>query len=196
MKKYILIACIIMTGILFITGCKPPDKPPLSEAEANTMISEVSIAVQAETQEAMTEAIAGAMEGRQPVVRTDYIVNYTNDAETVIITGTLSFDEDDGDGDTDIFPVDYTMIVVFDNYVPVIPGDVTFIDGTTTSTVHMESYTHFTSSYSGDFTTVYKGEEYECSWLIDTTITDTTIEYSGTYTVDDYSYTYSGTYNY
>jgi hypothetical protein len=179
MRKNTIVLCAIIIGVIFITGCDNSDSPPLSKKEANVMISEVSLAVNAEAGQAMADAMSKSK------VLEEYEINYTNETGTVVITGAITCD------DTDYYPVHYNMEVLFINYVPELSGNVTLIDGSTTTTLDQESATNLSYSFSGDFTVVYKGEEYECSWSCEMTINDDDIDYSGSYTVDGYTYSYT-----
>jgi len=87
--------------------------------------------------------------------RNECNVDYSNDSESVIITGTLTYDSDDTDGDSDIYPVYYIMNISIINFVPVSNENIEVINGSLTSLMEMESIINYNSSFSGNFSTVY-----------------------------------------
>ncbi|MBN2533292.1 MAG: hypothetical protein JXB88_10390 [Spirochaetales bacterium] len=182
MKKTIILLCIIIISVILSTGCSTDSSsPPLPKEEASEMMQEISVAVQTETTNAMIEAISEPVKA-QTRVPEYYEINYTNTEGTVVITGSLTYDIENP------YLHNYTMNVALVNHVPV-GGDVSLLNGSMTIILIAESEDNLYLSYTGDFTVVYKGEEYECSWEYEVTMNGSNVEYSGSYTVNDYTYT-------
>ena len=49
----------------------------------------------------------------------------------------------------------------------------------------------FTATYTGNFNISYQGTAYDFSWVIDISVTSSTYSFTGSFTIDGQTYTYS-----
>jgi hypothetical protein len=171
MKK--ILAAVLIAGItLFFFGCPPADSPPLSQSDSQIMMTEATTMVYMELLNAITRSPRGSD-----------TIDYHNDDWSVVITGTFTYD------DENTYPMTYTLSCVISDFVPA-SVNITLINGTLDSFITYPDETSFTYTYDGSLSIVYKGKTYSCEWDFYMSMSGSEFEYSGTYTISGYEYSW------
>lgn len=100
-------------------------------------------------------------------------------------SGSVTFD------DVTVFPLLIGIDFTWNNFVS--SANLTLVSGTCSIDAEMNSQTSMTLSIDGAFDVTYNSTPHEIAWHINSTVNGSSIAYSGTYTVDDVTYSYSGT---
>lgn len=108
-------------------------------------------------------------------------INYSNSLGTLVVTGTSSYNLNTG-----IIAID--LLIKFINFTT---QDGTIIDGSTSFDLDITSATS-TIKYNGSFTMKYQGKTYPFTWNITAAVANNKATFTGTYTVNGVSYTYTG----
>jgi hypothetical protein len=185
MKKSILISVLMIVVFLIVT-C---DMPPLSEQEARQMMQESFTAIQTELWNAMVEII---LTPNKMVSRGSYTDSYTNADGTLTITVTVTT------SDTSFFPISWDGTIQFVDFHTHTENDAV-LNGTVALTGSMSEDLSGWLTYNGDLSIVWKDTSYDVTWDIDCVISvnidagTLTVNYSGTYTINGYEYTFDYT---
>ena len=168
-----------------LVGCSHPGaySTPPSNSQAQSMNAAVITAVGA--------AFSGSGSPPLSIVGTSkmysglYIprASFSYTGATYSITGS-----DNQSGGTVTYPETFTLTITFSGYTA---DGVTFNSGSATLTMDATDANDFTLSYVGNFDITYQGTPYTFTWTIDVTDSSSTITYSGNFTIDGTTYTFT-----